>query len=53
MLSYDEIMNLTTEEFCVKWRTNEIQDSALKLIGERKMTEEDKKELKLKEVFEF
>lgn len=42
MLSLDEIMNLTPEEFTAKWNSNEIQDSSLKLLGCREMTEEDK-----------
>ena len=48
MLSFDEIMNLTPEEFSAKWKTNEIQDSSLKLIGARELTEEDRKQLNQK-----
>lgn len=48
MLSYDEIMNLSPEEFSAKWKSNEIQDSSLKLLGAREMTEEDRKHLEEK-----
>ena len=45
MLSYDEIMSLSPEEFSKKWKENKIQDSSLKLLGAREMTTEDKKHL--------
>lgn len=43
MLTLEEIMNLTPEEFTKNWNNNHIQDSSLKLIGHREMTEDDKK----------
>jgi hypothetical protein len=45
MLSLDEIMALSKEEFTEKWKSGEIQDSSLKLLGRRAMTEEDKRHL--------
>ena len=45
MLSYDEIINMTPEEFSKNWKNDNIQDSCLKLLGRREMTEEDKREL--------
>lgn len=49
MLSFDEIINMTQEEFSENWRNNRIQDSCLKLLGRREMTEEDKKHVESKE----
>jgi hypothetical protein len=45
MFTYDEIINMTPEEFSKNWRNNKIQDASLKLLGAREMTEEDKKYL--------
>lgn len=48
MLSFDKIMNLSQEEFTANWNDNTIQDSCLKLLGDREMTEEDRKDLEKK-----
>ena len=45
MLTHKEIMEMSHEEFVENWNNNHIQDSALKLLGAREMTEEDKKHL--------
>ena len=46
MLTDKEIINLPKEDFVKKWNSGEIQDSALKLLGYRDMTEEDKQHVK-------
>lgn len=45
MLTFDEMINMTPEEFSKNWKTNQIQDSCLKLLGRREMTDEDKKHI--------
>lgn len=46
MHSLDEIMNMSPEEFTKNWNDGSIQDSALKIIGAREMTEDEKEQLK-------
>ena len=41
MLNLDDIMALTPEEFAKNWNDNTVQDSSLKLIGDRAMTPEE------------
>ncbi len=45
MFTYDEIMNMSPEDFTKNWKNNSIQDSSLKLIGAREMTPEDKTDM--------
>lgn len=43
MLTLDEILEMTPEEFSKNWKNNNIQDSSLKLLGCLEMTDEEKK----------
>ncbi len=39
----EEILNMSHEDFVKYWNDNSIQDSCLKHLGRREMTEEEKK----------
>ena len=45
MFTFDEILNMTPEEFSENWKNNKIQDASLKLLGRRELTEADKQHL--------
>lgn len=47
MHTLDDIIKMTPEEFSKNWKNNTIQDSCLKLLGHREMTEDEKKQIEL------
>lgn len=46
MLTYEEILNLSKDEFVEKWNSGEIQESSLALLGYRYVSEEEKDQSK-------
>lgn len=47
MFTLEELMNMSTEEFSKNWKNGSIQDSSLKLLGAREMTDEEKNQIEL------
>lgn len=45
MLTFNEIITLSPEDFTKNWNNNNLQDSALKLLGKREMTDADKEHI--------
>lgn len=47
MHTLDEMINMSKEDFVKNWNNGSIQDSSLKILGAREMTEDEKKQIEL------
>lgn len=47
MHTLDELMSMNTKEFAENWNNGSIQDSCLKILGAREMSEDEKNKIEM------